>query len=367
MIDVAKLAGVSQSSVSLVLNNMTGARISEATRRRVRAAAQEIGYQLGPRGREPLPPSGPVARTLIGYLVDEISTSPHPVQSVDGARDAAWEHDCVLAVFATRGDSELEEQVLRALVANPALVGVVYSTIFTRKVEVPALLGAVPTVLLNCYDGARALPSVVPGEVAGGHTATEHLIQAGHRRIGFINGEPWMDAARDRFKGYRQALATADLPFDPALVRDGDWSPSTGYAHTLSLMREKRPPTAIFCANDLMAVGCYEALKELGLRIPTDVAVMGYDDQEIAQHVRPALTTVLLPNYEMGRWAVEHLVADAIHGRAPRLLQVKMDSPLVARDSVRPVAQRPAEDAPPAEAARPDRSLPDRPLEAGRA
>ncbi|AWK89449.1 LacI family DNA-binding transcriptional regulator [Azospirillum thermophilum] len=338
MTDVAKLAGVSQSSVSLVLNNMTGARISEATRQRVWEAVRAIGYQFEPRGHQPLPASGPVPKTLIGYLVDEISTSPHPVQSVDGAREAAWEHDCVVAVHTTRSNPELEAASLAALLANPALVGIVYSTIFTRKVELPPLLDGIPTVLLNCTTADRSRSSVIPGDVAGGHAATERLIRAGHSRIGFINGEPWMDAARDRYKGYRQALATADLPVDPQMVREGEWSPSSGYRHTRSLMSEPRPPTAIFCGNDLMAVGCLEALKELGLRVPDDIAVIGFDDQEIAQHTRPPLTTVLLPNYEMGRWAVEQLISEVIQGRAPRPMQVKMDCPLVERDTVPPVA-----------------------------
>ena len=140
----------------------------------------------------------------------------------------------------------------------------------------------------------------MPGEVAGGHAATDVLIRAGHRRIGYVNGEASMEASRHRLRGYRQALATADLPFDPDLVREGNWQPLSGYEATRELMRLTAPPTAIFCANDLMAVGCYEALRELGLRIPDDVAVMGYDDREIAQHLHPPLTTVLLPHFEMG-------------------------------------------------------------------
>jgi LacI family transcriptional regulator len=334
MTDVAKAAGVSQSSVSLVLNDMTGARISEATRRRVWEAVRDVGYQFEPRRQEPPPVTGPVTRDLIGYLVDEISTSVHPAVTIDGARDAAWEHGCVLAVSTTRGNAELEDATLRGLIANPALVGVVYSTIFTRKVTVPEILKGVPTVLLNCHAADRGFPSVTPGEVTGGHTATARLIQAGHTRIGFINGEPWMEAARDRFKGYRQALSTADLPFDADLVRDGDWAPTSGYEQTRSLMGLPRPPTAIFCANDLMALGCMEALRDLGREVPRDVAVIGYDDQEMAQHTRPPLTTVLLPNYEMGRWAVEYLIADVIHGHTSRLRQVKLDCPLVERGSV---------------------------------
>ncbi len=138
---------------------------------------------------------------------------------------------------------------------------------------------------------------------------------AGHRRIGYINGEPWQDAARDRLKGYRTALATADLPFAPELVREGDWSSGLGFEQTLSLMREPNPPTAIFCANDLMAIGAIEALKQLGLRVPEDVSVLGYDDQEIARHTHPPLSTVVLPNYELGRWAVETLLQEE-HNRA---------------------------------------------------
>src|SRR6185312_3342088 len=122
-----------------------------------------------------------------------------------------------------------------------------------------------PTVLLNCYVADRSLPSIVPAEVLGGRTATERLIRAGHRRIGLIEGEPWMDASRDRLKGYRQALASHEIPFDPVLVRPGNWEPSAGYEQTIVLMNLPQPPTAIFCANDLMALGCYEALKEMGL------------------------------------------------------------------------------------------------------
>ncbi len=167
----------------------------------------------------------------------------------------------------------------------------------------------------------------------GGHAATDFLLRAGHRRIGFINGEPRMDASRDRLKGYRQALATADLPIDPELLVAGNWQPASGYQRTLELMRLPIPPTAIFCANDLMAIGCYEALRELGLRIPDDVAVMGYDDREIAQHLHPPLTTVLLPHLEMGALAAEQLL-DLSARSINRPRQIKVECPIVERSSV---------------------------------
>ena len=349
MTDVAQAAGVSQSTVSMVLNAMSGARLSPATRSRVLAAATALGYRL-PRREATLAPAATLAaraatpgphRPLIGYLVDEISTSPHPVVSVDGARDAAWEHGCLLQIAVTRSNPEQEAAAITTLRAHPALLGIVYSTIFTRATTLPEALRGMPTVLLNCHDANAGVPAIVPGEVAGGHAATEHLIAAGHQRIAYVNGEPWMEAAQDRFKGYRRALATADLPFDAALVRDGDWMSGTGYEATLSLMAQPRPPTAIFCANDLMALGALEALQQLGKRVPEDVALIGYDDQEISRHTHPPLTTMLLPNYEMGRAAVEALLAlvaqpgataEAV-ARSRRAL-VKIDCPLVQRDSV---------------------------------
>lgn len=184
------------------------------------------------------------------------------------------------------------------------------------------------------------------GELAGGHVATEYLIAAGHRRIGFVNGEPWMEASKDRLKGHRRALATADLPFDPSLVCDGDWMSGTGFDAALSLMACARPPTAIFWANNLMTVGVLEALKSLGLLVPDDISLMSYDDQEISRHTHPPLTTVLLPNYEMGRSAVESLLNEihqdhATHqntGQKTRRLLFKVECPVVERQSVQRVA-----------------------------
>lgn len=344
MTDVAKAAGVSQSTVSMVLNNATGARLSAETRARVLQEAMALGYRLP--HRDPALRAKPGERAgqqaVIGYLVDEISTSPHPVVSLDGARDAAWEQGCVVQLAVTRNNPDQEAASIRALLGQPGLVGVVYSTIFTRKVEVPEALLDHPLVLLNCHDERRRLPAVVPSEVAGGHAATEQLITHGHTRIGFINGEPWMEAAQDRLKGYRRALATADLPFDPQLVREGDWMSGSGYEHTLALMALPRPPTAIFCANDLMALGALEALKHLGLAVPAEVSVMGYDDQEISRHTHPPLSTLVLPNEEMGRTAVELLMSLVAGDRVPRAM-TKISGPVVLRESVAAAPARPLE------------------------
>lgn len=332
MTDIARLAGVSQSSVSLVLNEMSGARISPETQAKVLDAAQKIGYRLP--GLRHLPVKDPdVERDKIAFIVDEISTSPHPVVSFDGARDYAFEQGFLMTALTTRSNPELEDAVLRSVLHDTSIVGVIYATIFTRKVKLPAALERVPTVLLNCYADPRKHMSVVPGEVAGGFAATNYLTSLGHRRIGFINGEPWMDAAIDRLKGYKQALATADIAFDESLVRDGDWLPLRGYEAALDLLSMQNRPSAIFCGNDLMAIGVMEAAAEMGLSVPGELSVMGYDDQELARYTHPPLSTLVLPNYEMGQKAAELLIDMAVHGKALKPMTMKIDGPLVPRSS----------------------------------
>ncbi len=327
MVDVANEARVSQTTVSLVLNHADGARLSAQTRERVIKAAAKLGYQPGRRGDAPLSRA-----STIGFICDEISTDPWTSIGFDGVREKAWERGLTVTVAVTRGDVDMEAAALEQLASQP-LFGLIFATVNTRLVHLPATLPQTPTVLLNCHVANRALPSVVPSEVAGGHAATNFLLQAGHRRIGYINGEPSMEASQQRLRGYRRALSSADLPFDPGLVRNGNWQPISGYEGARALMLLPSRPTAIFCANDLMALGCYEALGELGMRIPDDVAVMGYDDREIARHLHPPLTTVLLPHFEMGTIAAE-LLFDMAARLAARFDQIKVECPIVERKSV---------------------------------
>ena len=324
MVDVAALAGVSQTTVSLILNGATEARLSTLTRQRVAAAAEHLGYRLTRRS----PPR--VLGGVIGFLVDEIATDPWMAMALDGIRDKAREHGLTVFAVVTQGDPDLAEAAMTQLSGQP-LAGLIHGTIQTRRIPLWPVLTRQPTVLLNCYVTGGGLPSVLPGDPAGARAATERLIRAGHRRIALIEGEAGMDTSRDRRRGYRQALAAAGLPFAPDLVRPGNWEPSAGYTQTLALLSLPAPPTAIFCANDMTALGCYEALKERGLAIPQDVAVVGYDDREVAQYARPPLTTVLLPHREMGARAADLLVAlKAGH----RVRSVTVPCPLVDRASV---------------------------------
>lgn len=330
MMDVARHAGVSQATVSLILNGSPGARFSAGTRNRVKRIAAELGYTLVSRGKR----RTPVDQTVIGFLADEVTTDPWMALAFEGAREKALEYGYTVCLVISRGDPEAETQALDQLDQLP-LLGIIYGTVLTRRVELSATMLKHRTVLLNCYTAERGLPSVVPGDLVGGRSATERLIRAGRKRIGLINGEHGLDATRDRLKGYRQALASHDIPFDPDLVQPGNWEPSSGYEMTKVLMAMDNPPDAIFCANDLMAVGCYDALRELGLHVSDDVAVIGYDDRDIAQFLHPPLTTLLLPQREMGAIAAEILI-DSAGGLKAGPTQIKVECPLVERSSVEP-------------------------------
>ena len=331
MKDVALRAGVSQSTVSFVLNGIEEMRIGAETRRAVLEAARALDYRPRAAGR---PPKSVRART-IGVLVDEIATSPFAAISIDAVQDEAAKHDLLTQIAVTRGNRAYESAVLRKW-ASERIDGVIYGSILTRGVTPPDALARHRAVLLNCHDQSGRFSSVVPAERRGGEAATHTLIGEGHRKIAFITGEPWMEASAQRMEGYDRALKAAGIVADPSLVMEGNFLPSGGREATLRLMSGRVRPDAIFCANDLTAVGAYEALKELGERIGETIAVMGYDDQEIAQHLSPGLSTVLLPHREMGTWCVRKLTDAGEQGGA----QQRLECPVILRGSHRAAARQ---------------------------
>ncbi len=331
MIDIGERAGVSQATVSLVLNRVANARVSDTTRARVLDAAEALGYRKGPQHRVPENKT-----RAIGLLIDEITTTPFATAFIEGAREEAALQDVVVATFSTRGDPKLEGLALDMLLGSK-VIGVLYTSLITRPAEPPERLRDVPTVMVNCYDRDRRYPSVVPADVTGAYTATEALLKAGHRRIAHLAGEGWIDAAEDRERGYRQALASWDVPVDESLIMRG-WTLPTVRQLTLNLIDMPNPPTAIFAFNDRMAVSAYDALRARGLRVPDDMSVVGFDDEDTSRNLDPPLTTVVLPHEEMARWAVGTLLDEHLPAPSPR--RIKIECPLVERASIGPVAKR---------------------------
>lgn len=336
MADVAELAGVSRTSVSFVLNKVENANISDATRRRILDAVDELGYRPNAAARA----LAAQRSDWIGFIT-EIVTAPFAVNVIKGAQDAAWRERRFLLIAATddahaagasTDDLQLQSAAIEKLLEQ-RVEGLIYAATWHRAVTVPELVHEVPTVLVNCVAANADLPAIVPDEVGGGRRATERLLRAGHRRIGLVNLDPAIPAGIGRLRGYREALLDAGVQPDDDLLVLGDATATGGFAATEQLLDLREPPTAIFCANDRMAMGAYDAIKERGLRIPTDIAVVGFDNQElIAGYLRPSLTTVALPFEEMGSLGVRTLSA-LNQGRSVSPVQT-VDCPLLERSSV---------------------------------
>lgn len=329
MYDVARLAGVSQTTVSFVVNNVTSAAISQETRDRVWAAIHALGWRPNAMARS--------LRTrhsqTLGLISDEVVTSPYAVRMILGAQEAAWSGQQMLLVVNTSGQRDIEQTALQFMLER-RVEGLMYAAMYHHEVTPPPELKLVPVVLVNCFVADRSLPAIIPDEVQGGYTATAALIRRGHRRIAFINEIIPMPALFGRLEGYRQALADHGLPFDPSLVRSCHSNAHDAFAAALSLLERDDRPTALFCFNDKMAMGAYDAIKRLGLRIPQDVAVIGFDNLElIAAQLYPPLTTVELPHYEMGRRAVE-LLQNLPAGESLPPMQHYLPCPLIERELI---------------------------------
>lgn len=328
--EIARRAGVGVGTVSRVLNDSPN--VSDTTRTAVRQIMAELNYR--PKT---------AAQTLrtrrsgsLAFITDEIASTPYAVDTIRGAQDAAWQHDLILLTVNTNNNQQLLEAAIDAML-DRQVNGLIFATYFHRAVTVPPSMHRLPAVLVDCYTEDRSLPSVVPDEVQGGQVATEVLLREGHRRIGLINNDELHPARFGREDGYRRALQSANIPFDPQLVTYQGSSPQAGYVGVKTLMALTEPPTAIFCFNDRAALGAYDALRKLHLRVPQDVAIVSFDNQTlIAANLHPGLTTMQLPHYEMGVWAVNYLLEAAhIAPPAPPALppQVMLPCPLVLRES----------------------------------
>ena len=323
--DIARRAGVGAGTVSRVLNDSPG--VSEATREKVLRAIEELQYRPSFAAR--LMRTG--KSNIIGFITDEVASTPFAVDIIKGAQSAAWEKNKLLLVFNSALNYDLEERAVEALL-DRGVEGIIYAAMYHHMVSPPEMIRQVPTVLLNCFDADHLFPATVPDEYGGGRLAAEILVGKGHRRVAFINLLPrTLPAHIGRLDGFKAGLKAAGR-FDPDLIRSVPNEPADGYVATCELMAQPSPPTAIFCGTDRLAMGVYNALHEMGLRIPDDVAVLGFDNQWfIGEGLNPPLSTIALPHYEMGQWAIEYLV-DNPQEMEPILK--KMPCPYIERASV---------------------------------
>jgi LacI family transcriptional regulator len=329
--DVAKAAGVSVTTVSHALSEAHSSRVNARTVEHIKAVAGDLGYApnrlaSGLRNQR---------SRILGLVSDEITTTPFAGAMIQGAQDAASEHGHLLMVVNSGLDNELERQEIRALQQHQ-VDGIIYARMFHQVVSVPEELQAVPTIVLDATSGDPALSSVVPDEFGAGESAAGLLVAAGHGRIAMINNEDDIPAAHERLAGFRAGLDRHGLQLQEDSLVAVHPSTAGGREAALALLSRTERPTALFCFNDQMAMGAYQAAGHLGLKVPADISIVGVDNLElIADGLWPGLSTMALPHYEMGRWAVLKLLDELENPAAPRAHE-KIPCPLVERGSVTP-------------------------------
>jgi LacI family transcriptional regulator len=325
MADVAREAGVSLMTVSRVVNDKED--VSPATRQRVLAIIKRLGYR----------PSG-IARGLatqrtgtLGLVLPDVANTFF-ANVARGAEQEAYARGYNVFLCNTNEDPQREVDLLRSL-EEKRVDGVVLCSSRLQDAELRSLLNChQAVVLVNRQIEGDGVCSVLIDDVYGGRLATQHLLQAGHRTIGFLAGPELSQSGRQRREGYRAAFAEAGLRYDPNWVRHCAPMAEGGLDTGRELLAAHPELTAMFCYNDLVAVGVLRASAELGHRVPQDLAVVGYDDIPLASLVSPSLTTCRVPQNDLGKWAVQFLL-DQIEGGENRCDRVELRPELVVRES----------------------------------
>lgn len=248
-----------------------------------------------------------------------------------GIEAVALKHGYQVLLGDTQNDARLEEQYLNVL-PQRQVDGMIFLTARIRKELMEEMARQFPIVLACEYLEGADIPTVSIDNISSARKATEHLIRLGHCRIAHLSGPMNIILSRDRLRGYQQALAQHELEADAALVQEGDFTYESGYNLTLKLLALEKPPTAIFAANDEMAIGAIKAVRHRGGRVPDDVAVVGFDDIQMASIFEPSLTTIAQPMFEIGQKAME-LLLELIEGTSARRRQLVLPDRLVIRDS----------------------------------
>ena len=333
--DVAKATGVSRSAVSLVLNGRGDGMVDAGKQARIRAVARELGY---------VPNASAVnlrrQRTAtIGLVTDAIASAPFAGPLLSAASDVALEAGYMILTIDTWQHPDYVGGAMATLRARD-VDGLIYADAGLRQIEGLEAPPGIPLVLANAYVADDSLPAFIPDDEGGGRAAAELVLQAGHRRIAFITGNPDSPATVQRVRGFTAALSDAGLPVGDSIV-PALYSLSSNHAAALELLRRPDRPTAILAANDRGATGVILAAAALGLSVPSDLSVVGYDDEQfLAAEVPPGLTTIALPHREMGRRGMRSML-DRIEGReVDAAAPVLLASSLVERRSVAPPRRR---------------------------
>lgn len=333
IIDVARAAGVSNKTVSRVVNGEP--YVTPEMRERVERAIRDLGYVPNMAARMI---RSNRSRTF-GIITDYVSTTPYSGDIVRGIQDWATANGKTILLANTGGDPERELNIWN-MFRSHQIEGVLYVTMYHRIVDPEAGDVDLPTVLINCHPGSRVdLPSIEPDDTQGSRDLTRYLLARGHRRIGYIRLNPILLGGEQRYEAFRQTMAEAGIAESDITVRlgmEGQVGKETNYVYSAArdILGGDNRPTAIMCGNDEMAIQVYLAALHLGLRIPEDVSIAGFDDfQTLSLALKPELTTAALPYYDLGFKGTERL-SHLVDSQTETPTNVVVPCKLIERGSV---------------------------------
>lgn len=328
--DIARAAGISHSTVSRALNDSP--LVNAETKSRIRRLAQELGYSPDATARSLV-----MGRTCtVGVVVTTIA-DPFAAVVVDGIERTAYAHGYSLILAASNDEPEREIAAVEMLRSKRVDSVIVTSSRVGALHQARLGSAGVPVILLNSHSKQQTpnAYSVRVDDTYGGRLATEHLLSLGHRRIAHVTGPEGHSPSADRLDGYRNALADAGVEYAPAYVISGTGQLDGGHQALQLLLKLPERPTAVFCYNDMTAIGLLSAARKAGVVVPRDMAVVGFDDIPLAAYVAPALTTVAQPMFELGERAMQMaLVLMGREGVIPcDVTDVILQGQLIVRES----------------------------------
>lgn len=322
--DVAKAARVSVSTVSRVLNGK--ADVAQSTQQRIQTVIQKLGYTTNLAARS----MRSQKKNLIGLIMPDIA-HPFAFEVMRGVNEAILNSEFDLLVYTTgdvrKSNRASHEQKYVALLNNSLTDGVVIVAPVSGEFSTDGPIVSIDSVLPN-----PSYPTIHATNYKGAMSAVEYLVELGHTRIGFISGRKELESSNRRLLGYRDAIVKTGLALDEDLIALGDYTTDTGANCAKQLLSLTHPPTAIFASNDQMAFGVYQVAQEMGLRIPDDLSVIGFDNIAESQHL--GLTTIDQFIADMGQMAVAMLIK-LINGEPLEEQTYKMHTQLVVRNSCR--------------------------------
>lgn len=332
--DIAKKAKVSPATVSRVLNSQ--GNVKEETARRVLKVARAHNYSPNVMARG--------LRTkrshLIGLIIPDIENPIYPAP-VRGIQDVANIRDYSVVIHSTDGSERKEIDTIRRLKAvgvDGLIINISESSeLLASELDKFRKTGALPIVALGPWYPDLGIDCVSVDNEKGAYLATEQLLKLGHRRIGMISGPTNNPISQERLRGFRKAMDDYCIKTSEELICEGSYKMGSGYNAAKKLLAESRPD-ALFCANDLMALGAMRAIQEEGYRIPEDIALIGFDDIDLASLARPTLSTVTQPKYETGKLAAE-LLFDRIEGKILPAKYYSVEPSLAIRETTMKVHQ----------------------------